>query len=384
MKQQKRSYYFDYASTCPINQDVLHTYTTLLQTYFANSESTYRIGREVHQLVETSREKIANLLGVNQNEVIFTNSGSEANSLAIIGYALANQNRGKHLITSSIEHPSVLKAFAYLANKHHFDVEYVSVDEEAKVQLSQIKDAIRDDTILVSIMSVNNEVGAIQDVSEIATYLKTHKRIAFMSDGVQCVGKHPFDLKDIDLFTFSMHKIYGLKGSGILVKKQHVHLDPIIFGGVQEFGLRGGTVDAPTCIVAAKTLRLAIQNQTTNLLYVQRLKNYFVSKVHNVEGIQLNSKENASPYIINVLLLKLNSEIMMNALNQRNIFVSSQSACSSRHKKPSTTLLAMGLDETKALQAIRISLSKDTTTQDIDYLVESMQEVLNEYGIESV
>ena len=380
MKPSNRNYYFDYTSTTPMDETIANIYFDILKKYYANSESTYKLGLEVHDLVETSRRKIAGLLSVLPEEVIFTSGASETNSFALKGYALKNKHKGRHIITSKMEHSSILGACKQLEEEFDFQITYLSVPKDGIIPLEHIKKHIRNDTIMVSLMALNNEVGSIQNISKIAMFLKTLPRICFFCDGVQIVGKHDFDLSNIDLFSFTTHKFYGVKGCGILIKKKNIELLPLIHGGQQEQGIRGGTINAPACIVAAKTLRMALETQESHLEQVYVLYKKLRDALALIHEIEINSPENASPYILNFSCSTMNSEIMMNALNERNIFVSSQSACSSRTKRPSPTLLAMNYEEKRAISAIRVSLSHHTTTEELDYLIKNIKEIIYEYS----
>ncbi len=380
MKPSKSNIYLDYASTTPIRKEVLDTYQMCVQNYFYNSESVYEPALQVHDYVEASRKKIAETFQVKTEEVFFMSGASEANSLAITGYALQNQHKGKHLITTMMEHSSVLHAFEQLEQLFGFEVTYLQPNKEGCISLNQVKQAMRKDTIMISIMAVNNEVGSIQPIEEIAAYVKANSRICMMSDGVQLVGKHDLPLRDIDLFTFTTHKLYGVKGCGILIKKKNIELVPIVHGGAQEQGLRGGTLDAPACIVAAKTIRLIMQEQQASLQHVTLLRDQIYDALKQMEQIELNSNRACSPYIINFSCKTMNSEILMNALNERGIYISSQSACSTRTKSPSHTLLAMSYDEKHALSAVRISLSHLTTKQEVSILLENLKEILYAYS----
>lgn len=380
MKPSKSSIYLDYASTTPIRKEVLDTYQVCVQNYFYNSESVYTPALQVHDYVEASRKKIAEMLQVHSDEVFFTSGASEANSLAITGYALKNQHKGKHLITTKMEHSSVLHAFEQLEALFGFEVTYLDVNKEGLVSLEQVQEAIRKDTILLSIMAINNEVGSIQPIEKIVDYIKSQTRICMMSDGVQLIGKHDLSLQNIDLFTFTTHKIYGVKGCGILIKKRNIELVPIVHGGAQEQGLRGGTIDAPSCIVAAKTLRLIQLEQQKSYQHVVQLRDTIFDALTQMEQVHLNSTRACSPYIINFSVHTMNSEILMNALNERGIYISSQSACSTRTKSPSHTLLAMGYDEKHALSAVRISLSHLTTKEEVSILLENLKEILYAYS----
>lgn len=372
--------YFDYASTTPLNQEVLSAYTKLLREIYANADSLHAPGREAQRLMEKSRAQIAQLLSVKADEILFTSCASEANSTAIKGFALANRHRGNHIITTCVEHSSVLQAFAQLEREFGFRVSYLPVNKQGIVDLESLYQILDDDTILVSVMYVNNETGAINPLQEICDYVHGHSRAVVHIDCVQALGKLPIPLSVIDLATFSAHKIYGLKGSAFLYKRQNIKLLPLINGGQQEQGIRGGTSNAPANIVLAKTLRLALEEQSEHVAYVQRLHDHLCERLKTIEHVQINSHEQCVPHIVNVSFLNVGSEIMLNALDERGFCVSAQSTCSSRSKAHSYVLAAMGLGERSATHAIRISLSHMTTLDEIDQLIQALKEINHDYG----
>ena len=372
---------FDTMSTTKVAQDVLNTYQDLLNKYYANSDSLHVLGREVATLLNASRQQVANLLGVLSKEIIFTSGASEANNLAIKGFAFANQAKGKHLITTSIEHASVLKAFSQLENEFGFEITYLPVNKFGEISLDDLKKSIKESTILVSIMSINNELGTIFPINEIKSYLKKfHPQVIFHTDLVQAVGKYPIDLNDIDMACLSAHKINGLKGSGILVKKERVRLLPLISGGLQEYGLRGGTSNALTHIMWAKTLRLALENQEKSLKTTSILNKELREKLSSISNIVINSSKNSSSYILNVSLNVLNSEIIQNALSKKNILISAASTCSGKSYQDSHVLKAIGLSEKARQSTFRIGLSAHLNSEAIDYLVTSLKEIIDLYG----
>ncbi|MDD6467976.1 MAG: cysteine desulfurase family protein [Erysipelotrichaceae bacterium] len=373
--------YVDYASTTPTSPEVLKTYHQLLDRYFANSESLHQLGMEVSQLMEKSRQQTASLLHVLPNEVIFTSGASEANSLAVKGTAFAYQHLGKHIITSKIEHSSVLNAMKQLEEVFGFEVTYLPVDEEGKVSVEELKKHLRSDTILCSIMYVNNEVGSIQPISEIKKLVRQFPNCHLHVDCVQALGKLPIDFKDIDLATLSAHKIYGLKGSGVLIKKQHIQLIPLINGGQQEFGLRGGTENACTNILFAKTLRMALENQSERAIHVNKLNAYLRNGLKQIENVVINSPKDASDYILSFSCLNLPSEVHMNALNQQGIYVSAQSTCGSKSHSYSYVLEAMGIKNERLHGVIRLSFSHDHTFQQMDEILKAIKENVEKYGI---
>lgn len=372
--------YLDYASTTPIRKEVLDTYTKILAEYYGNSDSLHEVGRKVSKVLEQSRANIAQLLHVYNEEIIFTSCASESNNMAIKGFALKNAHRGKHIITSAIEHSSVLKTMKQLEEVFGFEVTYLPVNQAGVVQTEELRQALRKDTILVTFMFVNNETGAINPIEELAKIVHEHSRAVFHCDCVQAIGKIKVDLSYMDMATFSAHKIYGLKGSGLLYKKKNIQLLPLLSGGQQELGIRAGTSNAPTHIVMAKTLRLALEEQESSFHYVKTLNNYMREQLTKMQDVVINSDRACSPFILNISCLRVGSEIMLNALNAKGFAVSAQSTCSSKSKARSYVLLEMGLGEERATHAIRISLSYQTTKEEVDAFIKALQEVLNDYG----
>lgn len=370
--------FLDYASCTPVRKEVLSTYTQLVEECYVNSEALYQAGVKVNTLVETSRKQIAKLLGVHAEEIIFTSGASEANSFAIKGYALQNKHKGNHIITSLMEHSSVLQSMKQLESHFGFEVTYLPVQKDGRIAVQGIKNALRKDTILVSIMAVNNEIGSVQPIEEIAELLKD-STVKFHVDAVQSIGKEDFSLQDIDMLTITAHKLYGVKGCGVLYKKKNIALLPLINGGQQEQGLRGGTLNAPACIVFAKTLRLALAEKQAHYAYVQTLNKHMREALRTIQDIVINSSKDACPYILNFSCTSIGSEIMLNALNSKGICLSTQSTCSSRTKAPSHTLSAMGLPNEITYGAMRVSFSHLSTIEEIEYVIQSIKEIVHEY-----
>lgn len=371
--------YFDYASTTPVRKQIIDTYIKVLSSYYGNSDSMHEVGRTANKLMEQSREQIAQLLKIDKDEVIFTSCASEANNLAIKGYAWKYQHRGKHIITSRVEHSSVLKSVEQLKDIFGFDVTYLPVNEDGVISLDDLKQALRPDTILVSLMMVNNETGACNPIEECANYIKANSRAVIHVDAVQGIGKLPITCALYDMVSFSAHKIYGLKGSAVLYKKKNIELVSLISGGQQEMGLRGGTSNAPQNIVLAKTLRLMLEEQEASFTYVSSLNHILRNAFASMDGWYVNSPKQASPYILNVSCAHIGSEILLNALNTRGFAVSAKSTCSSKSKVQSHVLKEMGLEEFRTTNAIRISLSSMTTKQEVYALIEVLKEIYHEY-----
>lgn len=373
--------YFDNSSTTSVRAEVSRIYAQLIQEAYANPDAMHTPGREVSKMMETSRKKIAEMLKVAYEEVLFTSSASESNSLAIIGYCLANSHRGKHILLSNAEHASVSHSFEWLQSMG-FEVEYLSIDASGKVTWQELKNKIRKDTILVSCMHVNNEMGAINPIDKLADVVHTHPTCVFHCDCVQSFSKIDIPFEKLDLVTLSMHKIHGLKGSGILIKKKKVQLMPLIQGGQQEFGLRGGTSNAPVNICAAKTIRLALQEQKASYDKVQKINQYLRKELVKIPGAHINSPEDAIPYILNVSFDQITSEVLLNALDQKGVCVSAKSTCSSHSKHASAILLHMGYGEKIATHMIRLSFDKDNTIEQAKEFIEICKEILKSYGLQ--
>lgn len=367
--------YFDYAATTPIRHEILDTYTDLLNNFFANPSSLHRLGQEASHMLNMAREQIASLFKRKSDEVIFTSGATEANNLAIKGYALRYQNRGKHLITSKIEHPSVLKAFEQL-EKQGFECTYLDVDSYGKINIEELRKSIRNDTILVSIMAVNNEVGSINDIKEIASIVHQYPKAVFHSDTTQAIGKIDLPYSDIDMFVLSAHKLNGLKGSGALIKRKHIELLPLLSGGGQEFDYRSGTNDFQKEVVLAKTIRLALEDQKDHYSKVLELHDYILNLLKNDE-IVINSSISGSPYIINFSFLNKRASVVVEALSKTGIMVSTISACSSKKTAHSYVLEAMGKSKQIYQNSLRVSFGYQNTKEEIDYFIRVLLETIN-------
>ncbi len=370
--------YLDYASTTPTDHDLIDRYTHQLKQQFINSDATYEAGVKLKYELENARKRLAGLLSVQAQDILYTASGSEANSLAIKGLAFALRNQGNHLITSTIEHPSVLNSFKQLEEHFGFEVDYVEVTATGVVDLDQLKALIRKDTILVSIMQVNNEVGSIQPLNEIAKIIKAQSKAVFHSDMVQALGKEPLALQAVDAASFSAHKIFGFKGVGFLYKRHHLPLVPLISGGQQEFGWRGGTQPAHLLMSVTDSVQRALAQQPRAHQHVAALNQYLRTKLATIDHLYINSDDQASPFILSFSHLKLGSEIVKNYLEKKNLYVASKSTCSSKLNEPSPVLKAMNVGPARLNGVIRVSLSHLTQTAELDILIQALKEV-NEY-----
>lgn len=372
--------YFDNSSTTSVRPEVLDVYKQVLETVYGNPDSLHQVGRKASQLMETSRKNIANLLGVDAKEIIFTGAASESNTLAIVGYALANEQRGRHVLISNVEHDSVDHA-AFFLERFGFEVETLPINEKGIVTPECVKEHMRKDTILVSCMHVNNEMGAINPIREIEKVVHSHPTCVFHVDCVQSFSKIdvPFDI--LDMVTISCHKIHGLKGSALLMKKKKIQLVPILQGGQQEGGLRGGTQNAPANIAMAKTIRLALEEQDKVYKQVSEINAYLRAELQKIPGVMINSPEDALPYILNIGFNEITSEVLLNALDQKGICVSAKSTCSSHSANESEVLKAMGKSQKESTHMIRLSFSKDNTIEEAKTFINTCKEIINEYGL---
>lgn len=359
--------YLDNSATTKPCEKAVKKALEMMNENFGNPSSLHLCGYNAKKELDSARHTISAFLGCDDNEIYFTPSGTVANHTAILGTAQARRREGKKVITTLLEHPSVLKHYENLAEQG-YDVVYLSPDNNGKINLDELSNAVDEDTVLVSIMAVNNEVGSIQEISKIKGIIKEKKSKAyFHCDAVQAFGKILLRPKKmgIDLMSMSAHKIHGIKGAGALFVNNSIRILPSIVGGGQENGLVSGTEAMPAICAFAEAVN-DIGNVQKNLDYVASVKNYFVSKIADVEKVQINSPSDALPYIINISVEGVPSQVMLNSLSSMGIYVSAGSACAKGHR--SEVLTAMGVSPKGIDSAIRISLSKTTTENDMDLL----------------
>ena len=370
--------YLDNAATSKVYPEVLDSYNQITLKYFANPSSIHKLGQESNRLLEKSREQILSLLNLTHHEVIFTSGATEANNLAIKGYALANRSRGNHLITTAVEHPSVLNTFKAL-EKYGYEVTILPVNKCGAIEVNSLKAAIKDNTILVSVMSVNNETGAINPIKEIGELLKNYPKIAFHVDMTQAIGKIDIPLESIDMFSFSGHKFHALLGSGALIKEKKIILEPIANGGGQENNNRSGTNTLALSATLAKALRISLKEQKDNYNKVSNLRDYLISYLKdNPDLYCLNSLDKDNPYIVNFSLLNHKASVVVEALSNKGIMVSSLSACHSKNEDYSYVVLAMNNDMKLAHNTIRVSFSYDNTVDDVNSLIRGLKQIMKE------
>ena len=366
--------YLDNSATTKVSENVVNLMVKVMSDDYGNPSSLHMKGVEAEKYIKESKDIIAKLLKVDAKEIIYTSGGTESNNLAIIGATLANKRAGNRIITSSIEHPSVLATMKYLED-NGFEVIYLPVDNKGVVDMEALKEAMTSETILVSVMHVNNEIGAIEPVEEISKYIKLiNPNVVFHVDAIQSFGKlviHPRKM-GIDLLSVSGHKIHGPKGIGFLYASSKVKLKPIIFGGGQQKGMRSGTENVPGIAGMGLAAKEAYENFEEKIFKMIELKDYFIDRVTSIENVLVNSSkgEEGAPHVISVSFIGVRSEVMLHSLEDKNIYISSGSAGSSNKPSVSATLKGIGLKPEQIDSTVRFSLSYDTTKEELDYAVE--------------
>ena len=371
--------YLDYSATTPVNSEVIDTYSRVCKEFIGNPNSLHRLGVEAKKLIDASSEQIANILGVKSSEIIYTSGASEANNTAIKGICLKYSNRGKHIITTELEHSSVIAPLNYLQN-NGFEVDFVKLDENGLVDLDDLRRLLRDDTVLVSIASVNSEVGVKQDLKKISEVVRENPKTFFHSDVTQSIGKDKVDLSLVDLASMSCQKFYGMKGIGALIKRDKLIIEPLIHGGKSTTIFRSGTPATPLIASFAKALRLVYEDFDSKCLKVREVHDYLVDKLKDLD-VYINSNEYCLPNMVNISLKNIKSEVMLHALEEKDIFVSTQTACSTGNY--SNAVYAITHDKEKASSSMRISLSYLTTKEEIDEFIKAFSECIDKLSFRS-
>ncbi|MBQ2745396.1 MAG: cysteine desulfurase [Lachnospiraceae bacterium] len=373
--------YLDNSATTRVSDTVKDLMVKVMTEDYGNPSSLHMKGVEAERYIREATECIAKTMKVEPKEIIYTSGGTESNNLALIGTAMANKRAGNHIITSDIEHASVLATMKFL-EENGFRITYLPVDNNGHVVIETLKEALCDETILVSIMHVNNEIGAIEPVEEISKIVKAYNpSIVFHVDAIQSYGKlviHPKKM-GIDMLSVSGHKIHGPKGSGFLYVSSKVKIKPVIFGGGQQKGMRSGTENVPAIAGLGLAVREAYADFEDKILRMQELKDYFIDRITSLENVTVNSKKgtDGAPHIISVTFNGVRSEVMLHSLEGKNIYVSSGSACSSNKPAVSRTLKGIGLDEKQIDSTIRFSLCYDSTKEELDYAVSTIEGMID-------
>lgn len=372
--------YLDHSATTKPSADVMKAFVQANERYYANPASLHEMGVEVNILLNRSREQIAGLIHTEPEHVIFTSGGSESNNFLIKGIARANTHRGKHIIVSSIEHASVLET-ARALEKEGFHVDYVDVDKHGVVDLNDLKAKLTKDTVVVSIMHVNNEIGAIQPIEEIAKIVHEGSRAFYHVDAVQSFGKLPVYFNGEigpDAISVSGHKINGLKGTGIAALRKRTTIEAIIHGGGQEMGLRSGTVAVPQDVAIAKAARLAEQHRTENVQQYIKWRNAIHTFLEPMEDVYVLSSNEGAPHIVSCSIRGIKGEVIVNAMQRQGVIVSTSSACHSKDNQISHVVQAVGVLDEFARGVIRISFGQGLTDSDIEKFKEAFSNVVKQ------
>lgn len=366
--------YFDHCASTQPYDEVVQTMMEVMKTQYANPSSIHRFGADTDKLIERSRGLIADQLHTKNGDWIFTSGGTESNNLALKGAAKQYRSRGKHLITTVIEHASVYETFAQL-EQEGFEVTYLPVSSSGHVTAAQVKEALTDETILVSVMHVNNELGSVQPIEEIGTLLKEYPRVIFHVDAVQSIGKLPLDIEGwgIDLLSGSAHKLRGPKGIGFLYVRNGLSLYPLLTGGSQEGGHRAGTQNVPGIVASAKALRMSMETQVKRGQRMSALRAQLNRIIDEMPELRRNGGEPAAPHIIHFSYPGMKPEVIIHMLEEHGIMASTKSACSSKDDKPSRVLLALGVSLEQATSGIRISLGDEHEEKDIVELAAALR-----------
>ncbi|MBQ7796962.1 MAG: cysteine desulfurase [Lachnospiraceae bacterium] len=377
---EKKEVYFDNSATTRVFDSVRDIMVQALMADYGNTSSKHMKGVEAEGYIKTAREEIAKSLKVKEKEIIFTSGGTESNNMALIGTAMANKRAGNHLITTCIEHASIYNTMSFL-EEQGFRVTYLPVDHNGHVSLDALREAICDETILISVMYVNNEMGAVEPIEEIAKIIKEKKSKAYFHvDAIQGFGKYVIRPKKlgIDLMSVSAHKIHGPKGVGFLYVDEKVKIKPIIFGGGQQKNMRSGTENVPGCAGLGMAVKEIYKNHEEKINHLYALKDRMVKGLQEIDGVTVHglTGRDSAPQIVSAGFEGTRAEVLLHALEDRGIYVSSGSACSSNHPGVSGTLKGIGVKDSLLDATLRFSFGIYNTEEEVDYCLEQLKELL--------
>ena len=370
--------YLDHAATTPMRREVIEAMQPYLNQYFGNPSSLHHFGKEAASAINDAREKTAHMLGARPDEVVFVSGGTESDNLAVLGVAYANRDRGKHIITTQIEHYAVLEPCRFL-EREGWRVTYLPVDRSGMVDPEDVREAMTDETVLISVMHANNEIGTIQPLNEIGAIAK-ERGVCFHTDAVQTFSHIPIQVDEVhaDLLSFSGHKFYGPKGVGGLYVRKGTAIAPHLHGGYQEFRLRAGTENVAGIVGVGKAVQLATLEMDAQTAYITALRDKLIKSFLEIEGIRLNGHPiHRLPNNINITVELVDGEAMLINLDFKGIAVSTGSSCTAASKGPSHVLTAIGLSYEEARSALRITLGKDNTEREIEYFLEVFKDMLS-------
>ena len=366
--------YFDNSATTMVDNNVLETFNKVCINYPGNSNSLHRLGIKSKELEEYATGNIAKYLGVKPNEIIYTSGASESNNTVLKGVAFRYKNRGNHIITSHLEHSSIIETCKYL-EKNGFIIDYVNINSDGSIDLDHLKRLINDNTILVSIAAVDSELGIEQDIKSISRIVREFPKCYFHVDATQAIGKIKVDFNDIDFMSMSMHKIFGMKGIGLLIKKENIVIDNLVHGGKSSTVYRSGTPALPLIVSSMKALELVIPNTLNNYKYVEELNKKIISCLKEYDRIHINNTDKSIPYIINFSTLDIKPETFIHAMEEEDIYLGTKSACSTGDVSDSVYALYKNRDI--ASHSIRISLSYKNTIEEVETFVKVFDKVYN-------
>ena len=365
--------YLDYAAATPVDQEVLSRYIEVTNKYFANPNSSHQLGQNANHLIIVSTKKIASYLNIEPEEIIYTSGASESNNLAIKGIAERYKNFGKHILISSLEHNSIVSSATRL-QEQGFEVELLPITKEGLIDLAILKNKIREDTILVSICTVDSEIGLKQPIEKIGEILKQYPNCHFHTDATQAIGKIPVDLQNVDLLTFAPHKFYGLPGIGVLIKKKNISLHPQIDGGKSTTIYRSGTPETANIAALEKALSLSINAMQERYQIVEKLYQQLKQKLATYPKVAMNNTTNSIPYTLNFSIEGIKSTDIQKKLEENDIYVSTKTSCCPI-MTPSKLVYALTKDKNKASSSIRVSLSHLTTQQEIEIFISTFDKI---------
>lgn len=366
--------YFDNSATTMVDDNVLETYNKVCKNYPGNSNSLHKLGIKSKELEDYATDNIAKYLGIKKNEIIYTSGATESNNTVLKGVAFRYRNRGNRIITSYLEHSSIIESCKYL-EKNGFIIDYVNINKDGSINLEHLKELINDKTILVSIAVVDSELGIKQDIKNISRIVRQYPKCYFHVDATQAIGKIKVDFSDIDFMSMSMHKIFGMKGIGLLIKKENIQIDNLIHGGKSSTVYRSGTPALPLIVSGMKALELIIPNIDRNYEYVKELNKRIVSCLKGYDRVHINSTDKSIPYIINFSTLDIKPETFIHAMEEEDIYLGTKSACSTGDS--SDSIYAVYKDRGVSTHSIRISLSYKNTMEEVDKFIEVFDKVYN-------
>ncbi len=364
--------YLDYSATTPVDLEVFDTLSKVTKNFVGNANSIHSLGQKSSELLESATRQIADIFGVNPSEIVYTSGATEANNMALIGAALANHKKGKHIIVSKLEHPSIYAICDYLKTMG-FEISYVNNDKEGLIDFDDLKEKVREDTILVSICAVNSEIGVRQPLKMIRQIIKKENMgTIFHSDMTQAIGKVSVNMHDVDLASMSGHKIFGPKGIGFLYKSSMVKIIPLIYGSGKSNDLKPGTPPLPLIAALSKAIRLANDGLEKKERFISLLNDKITSNLSKYPNIIINKTKYSIPQILNISVMDVMPEVMVHALDKYEIYVSTNTACSSGDI--SNSVIAIYNDINRAKHTLRISLSYVTTTEEVNKFLEIFKE----------